>query len=166
MRPEAKDARPDQPATGSEGQQIPRVPFVVESLDATEQRLSFRAGDSWCRVRSLDFASGARLAVTSCQFEPSFSFSVEQAPAEVELVVSKGAVLHTRIKDGRVLHRGGNVLQFGRTKRPLELHVRGGGDVATECVSISMSEKRLRELLGVSELPDRRARGDGSSHDT
>jgi AraC-like DNA-binding protein len=130
------------------------VPFVVESLSAAEQRMSFRVGDSRCRATTIELGAGVRVGVTACQFEPSFSFAAVQPPSEIELVVSKGAVLRTRTTDGHELRRGGNMLQLGRTRRPLPMRVRPGGDVPTECVSISLSERRLRELLGGPALPE------------
>jgi AraC-like DNA-binding protein len=130
------------------------VPFVVESIGAAEQRMSFRVGDSWCRASTIDLRSGVRLGVTACQFEPSFAFSAAQPAAEIELVVSKGAVLQARTGDGHDFHRGGNTLQLGRTKRPLPVRVRSGGGAPMECVSVSMGAWRLRELLGVEELPE------------
>ena len=129
------------------------VPFVVESLSAAEQRVSFRVGDSRCRSTTIELGAGVRLGVTACQFEPSFSFATVQPPSQIELVVSKGTVLRTRTTDGHELLRGGNMLQLGRTRRPLSVRVRPDGEVPTECVSISLSEGRLRELLGGSELP-------------
>jgi AraC-like DNA-binding protein len=116
--------------------------------------MSFRVGDSSCRASTIELRSGVRLGVTACRFEPSFSFSTVQPPSEVEFVVSKGAILQTRTRDGHDLPRGGNTLQLGRTRRPLPVRVLPGGDVRMECVSVSMSEGRLRELLGGSELPE------------
>jgi AraC-like DNA-binding protein len=133
--------------------EAPVAPFVVDSVGAAEQRMSFRVGDSWCRVSTIDLQSGVRLGVTACQFEPSFAFCADQPPSEFELVVAKGAVLEARTKDGHSFHRGGNTLQLGQTKRPLQLRVRATGDVPMECVSISMSARRLRELLGLATLP-------------
>lgn len=132
----------------------PGVPFVVESLGAAEQRVSFRAGDSWCRMTTLDLRAGVRLGVTACQFEPSFSFAVEQPPSELEFVVSKGGVLQARMQDGQDVQRGGNTLQLGRARGPLQIRVRPAGDARTESVSVSMSEWRLRELLGAPDLPE------------
>ena len=102
----------------------------------------------------MDLRSGVRLGVTACQFEPSFSFCADQPPTELELVVSKGAVVQARTMDGHGFARGGNTLQLGQTRRPLPLRVGSGGDLPMECVSVSMSEGRLRELLGVRELPE------------
>jgi AraC-like DNA-binding protein len=130
------------------------VPFVVESLGAAEQRVSFRVGDSWCRTSTIDLRAGVRLGVTACQFAPSFSFPAVQPPSELEFVVSKGAVLQMRTKNGHGLQRGGNTLQLGRTRRPLQLRVGPVGDARMECVSVSMSESRLLELLGAPELPE------------
>jgi AraC-like DNA-binding protein len=138
-------------------EELPRaaahVPFVVESLSPAEQRASFRVGDSWHRASTLSLPSGARLSVAACQFEPSFSFFVDQPPSELELVVSKGAVMQSRTEDGDDLPRGGHSLQLGRSKRPLKLHVSPTDDAPMECVSVSLSVRRLRELLGVTELP-------------
>jgi AraC-like DNA-binding protein len=91
--------------------------------------------------------------VTRCQFEPSFSFSAEQPPAELEFVVSKGSVLRASTNDGIEFRRGGNTLQLGQTRSLLPMHIRPTDEAQMECVSISMSAGRLRELLGVSELP-------------
>ena len=132
---------------------MPEPSFETESVGASEVRTSFRAGDSWCRMSTLDLRSGIRLGVTACRFEPSFSFSAVQAPSEIELVVSKGSVLRARAEDSLDLPRGGNTLQLGRTRRPLPIEVRPEGDAPTECVSVSIGELRLRELLGVPELP-------------
>ena len=141
--------------------EAPVAPFVVDSVGVAEQRMSFRVGDSWCRVSNIDLQSGVRLGVTACQFEPSFAFCADQPPSEFELVVAKGAVLEARTRDGHSFHRGGNTLQLGRTKRPLQLRVRATGDVPMECVSISMSARRLRELddgvAGLRNLPSARA---------
>ena len=134
--------------------EAPVAPFVVDSVSATEQRMSFRVGDSWCRVSTIALQSGVRLGVTACQFEPSFAFSAEEPPSDFEFVVAKGAVLEARTKDSHHFHRGGNTLQLGQTKRPLKLRVRATGDVPMECVSISMSAVRLRELLGLATLPE------------
>ena len=139
------------PAAISEVATVP--PFEIESLGAGEQRASFRVNDSWCRVHTLELRSGVRLGVTACQFEPSFSFLAVQPPSELEFVVSKGSFLHTRTSDGDELYRGGTALQVGRTKNPLPLVVRSTGEVPTECVSLSMNEAYLRELLGGAELP-------------
>ena len=43
--------------------EAPALPFVVDSVDAAEQRMSFRVGDSWCRVSSIELQSGVRHAV-------------------------------------------------------------------------------------------------------
>jgi AraC-like DNA-binding protein len=129
------------------------LPNVVESPGAPEARSSFRVGDSWCSTNTMDLRSGIRLGVTACQFDPSFSFSAVQPPSEVELAVSKGGVLRARTGDGSDLLRGGNALQLSRARRPLPLEIRPESDARMECVSVSMSEQRLRELLGVPELP-------------
>jgi AraC-like DNA-binding protein len=134
--------------------EAPEVPFVVEELDGGEQRASFRVGDSWCRMRKLDLRGGVSLSVTACQLEPSFAFSALQQPAELELVVSKGAALAVRTPDGRELQRGGNTVQLGRTRRPAPLRVHATGDTPMECVSVAMSVARLHELLGTRELPE------------
>lgn len=141
-------------APSESARKISSVPLVVESLGGTEQRMSFRVGDSWCRSSIIELRSGVRLGTTACQFEPSFSFSVVQPPCELELVVSKGALLQARTGYGRDLRRGGNALQLGKTSHPLPLSIRPLGEAPTECVSVSMSTARLRELLGVSELPE------------
>src|SRR5262245_61217561 len=100
------------------------VPFVVESVGPTEQRASFRVGDSWCSASSITLRAGVRLEVTRCRFDPDFSFPALKAPAELELVVSKGAVLEARAGDGRTLQPGGNTLQLASTPLPLPLRVR------------------------------------------
>ena len=97
-------------------EETPAPPFVVESLGPAEQRVSFRAGDSWCRTSTMVLRSGIRLGVTACQFEPSFPSRAAQPPAEIELVASKGGELLSRTRDGRELARGGNALQLGRTR--------------------------------------------------
>jgi AraC-like DNA-binding protein len=43
---------------------------------------------------------------------------------------------------------------LGQIKGPLELRVRPTSDMLMECVSVSMSARRLRELLGAEELPE------------
>ena len=78
------------------------MPFVVESLAPYEQRISFRAADSWCRANMLALSGGVQLAVTACRFEPSFAFAAEQPPAELELVVSRGARLVARTDEGQI----------------------------------------------------------------
>jgi AraC-like DNA-binding protein len=54
---------------------------------------------------------------------------------------------------GRVFRRGGNAIELGRTRRPVQLHVHPDGDVPMQSLTVSMSEQRLRELLGARELP-------------
>lgn len=142
------------PSGGPHELDASRVPFTFESLGAGEQRVSFRVGDSWCRASNLELQSGVRLGVTACQLAPGFSFPVEQPPAELEFVVSKGAELTARTSDGHDLQRGGNTLQLGQTRRPLRLHIRQLDDAKMECVSVAMGERRLRELLGTRELPE------------
>jgi AraC-like DNA-binding protein len=127
---------------------------LTESLGIGEQRMSFRAGDSWCTIRSIELQAGVRLGVTQCRFEPSFSFSAIQPPSEIEFVVSKGSALTARTKTGAEIRRGGNTLQVGRTRRPLELQVLPTDAEPFECVSISMGAARLRELLGAPHLPE------------
>jgi AraC-like DNA-binding protein len=129
------------------------LPFVVESL-GVEQRVLFREGDSWCRATTIDLRSGIRLGVTTCRFEPSFSFLAEQPASDIELVVSRGAVLHTRAAGGSAFRRGGNTLQLSRSRRPVALEVRPADEGEMECVSLSMSTSKLAELLGVAALPD------------
>src|SRR5262245_29912121 len=89
-------------------QGVPSVPFVVESMGAAEQRVSFRVGDSWCRTSTIELRSGIRIGVTACQFEPSFSFSVDQPPSELDFIVSRGAALDARTNGGHDVSRGGN----------------------------------------------------------
>jgi AraC-like DNA-binding protein len=131
----------------------PAAPLVTESRGGGEQRMSFRAGDSWCSIRSIELRAGVRLGVTRCQFEPSFSFAAVQPPSEIEFVVSKGSTLRARTKSGGELLRGGNTLQVGRTRRALDLQVLPTDGEPFECVSVSMDAARLRELLGTSVLP-------------
>jgi AraC-like DNA-binding protein len=134
--------------------EAPAAPFVVDAVSATELRMSFRVGDSWCRASNIELRSGVRLGVTTCQFDPTFAFSADQPPSDFDFVLAKGAVLEARANDGRPFRRGGNTLQLGRTKAPLRLQVRAMDDAPMECVSISMSAARLRELWGSSALPD------------
>lgn len=129
------------------------LPFVVETAP-NELRASFRVGDSWCRNRMLQLRSGLRMGASRCEFEPSFSFSVEQPPSELELVVSRGAILETETDEGDEFERGGNTLQLSRARYAQTLRVRAAGDSPMECVSVSLTEPRLLELLGVSELPE------------
>jgi AraC-like DNA-binding protein len=126
---------------------------VVELARPAETNANFRAGDSWCRASAVDLRSGIRLGVTECQFEPSFSFPAVQPASEIELVVSKGGVLRTRGANGLDQPRAGHALQLGRTRRPTRIQVQPEDGARTECVSLSMSEHRLRDLLGVSQLP-------------
>jgi AraC-like DNA-binding protein len=135
-------------------QGVATAPFVIESPNEGEQRLSFRVGDSWCRTSTLELRSGIRLGVTACQFEPSFTFSAAQPSSELEFVVSKGAVLRARTADGHDLQLGGSALHLGRTRSPMALRVSPAEDAPMECVSLSMGASRLRELLGVRELPE------------
>jgi AraC-like DNA-binding protein len=119
----------------------------------TDALVSFRSGDSWSRTRTLALHGGVRLAIAECQFAPSFSFAVDQPPTEIELVISKGATMTARSDDGDDFQRGGNTLQLSRNKRPLHLRVRPTDETSMHCVSVSLSERRLRELLGATELP-------------
>jgi AraC-like DNA-binding protein len=127
-------------------------PFQVESLGA-EQRVSFRVADSWCRTSTMELRGGVRLGVTALQLEQSYAFSAVQPAAELELVVSRGASLEARALDGNVFERGGNTLQLARTRRAFPLEIRPRSEAMLECVSVSLSERRLRDLLGVAELP-------------
>jgi AraC-like DNA-binding protein len=52
-----------------------------------------------------------------------------------------------------VFRRGGNTLELGRTKRPVQLHVHPDGDAQIESLTVALGEGRLRELLGARELP-------------
>lgn len=61
------------------------LPMVVEAITPHEQRMSFRVGDSWCRSNALQLRSGIRFVSTTCQFDPSFSFSAIQPAADIEL---------------------------------------------------------------------------------
>jgi hypothetical protein len=151
---EPLDARVERRETGLEPQQdIREVSLVSESLGERERRASYRVGDSWSRSTTFDLRSGLRLSVDACRFAPTFSFPVIQPPAELELVVSKGGAVQVRTTDGRVFRRGGNTLELGRTKRPVQLHVHPDSDVSMESLTVSLGEWRLRELLGARELP-------------
>ncbi|MFT3769338.1 MAG: helix-turn-helix transcriptional regulator [Minicystis sp.] len=133
---------------------VASMPIVVEPIGAAEHRVSFRIGDSWSRTSSLDLRGGVRLEVGACYFAPSFAFTVVHAPAELQFVVSKGAVIQTRTTDGHDLRRAGNTLQLVRRRGPLRVEVCSEGDAQTEVVSLSLSERRLRELFGAAELPE------------
>jgi hypothetical protein len=89
-------------------------------------------------------SADARLGLGDYRHGGRGKVSYDPPPSEFELVVAKGAVLEARTKDGRSFHRGGNTLQLGQTKRPLQLRVRATGDVPMECVGVSMSNARLR----------------------
>lgn len=139
---------PDAPAPA------PRpVPFVIETVSPAEQLVSFRVGDSWCRLRSLELRSGVRLGLTGCQYEPGFAFGALQPPAELELTVSRGGVLQALTADGRELAYGGNTLQLGHLSRPQPMLIQPQSQERTETVSLAFSAARLRELLGATELP-------------
>jgi AraC-like DNA-binding protein len=140
------------------------VALVSESIGEGERRASYRVGDSWSRSSTFDLRSGMRLSVNTCRFEPGFSFPVVQPAAELELVVSKGGAVQVRAPDGRVVRRGGNTLELGRTRDPVQLHVHPDGEVAMESLTISVGEQRLRELLGAQQLP-RAFRGVTESED-
>jgi AraC-like DNA-binding protein len=117
-----------------------------------EQEMSFRVGDSWCRASTLELRSGIKLVTTSAQLERSFTFAGAQPASEIELSISRGSVIHTTTADGHELPRAGNALQIGRMRHDVPLTIRSGGELLTECVSLSTSTSRLRELLGTSEL--------------
>jgi AraC-like DNA-binding protein len=127
--------------------------FSVEPAGSGEQRVSFRVGDSWCRMSNFELQGGVLMGVTVCQYEPTFAFSVVQPAAEIELVASKGAQVLAYTKAGQALPRGGTSLQLARTRSPLPLSIRTADASKTECVSITMTEARLSELLGVPTLP-------------
>lgn len=110
-------------------------------------------GDSWCRTRSWNLRSGVQVGVTELAFEGAFSFVSEQPSAELELTASRGDRLATFAPDGQDLGRGGGMLQLGRCRRRQSLVVTPGVDTQLQCVSLSLSAGRLRELLGVHELP-------------
>jgi len=133
------------------------VALVVASPRPGAQRVSFRSGGSWCRSEDIELRSGIRLNVTRCRFEPSFSFVAGQRPAEVELVVSKGGTLLTRDSRGVERLRGGHTLQIAKTapseSGPLRVRPASEDGGPMDCVSLSMTEHRLRELLGSVELP-------------
>lgn len=163
---EPLDARVERRETDLEPQQdIRSVSLVSESLGERERRASYRVGDSWSRSTTFDLRSGVRLSVDACRFEPTFSFPIVQPPAELELVVSKGGAVQVRTTDGRVFRRGGNTLELGRTKGPVQLHVHPDSDVRMESLTVSLGEWRLRELLGARELP-RAFRRVTESHDS
>lgn len=128
---------------------VDEMPVTVESPGAGEQRMTFRVGDSSSRVSTMELSSGTRLTVSACQFESSFGFTTVQQPSEIEFVVSRGSIVVVRAPDGQDFERGGNTLQLGQTRRPLLLDVRATSETPMECVSISMGQRRLRELLGV-----------------
>jgi AraC-like DNA-binding protein len=132
---------------------IRRAALVSESIADREHRASYRVGDTWSRSTTFDLRSGVRLDVQAARFEPGFSFPVVQAPAELELVITKGGTVRVRTVDGRVVRRGGNALELGRSRGPVPLHVAPDGDVAMESLTVALSEARLRELLGAHELP-------------
>lgn len=132
----------------------PIPPFRVESLSEREQRLSFRVGDSWCRATSFELTSGMRLGVSACQYEASFAFSVVQPPSQVELIISKGAWLAARTDDGHDLELAGSALHLGRVNRNVPLTVRPRSELQVDCVGVSLTERRLNELLGTETLPD------------
>jgi AraC-like DNA-binding protein len=153
--PAPLDTRVERTEPGLERQQDIRGAFLVsESIGERERRASYRVGDSWARSTTFDLRSGVRLDVQACRFEPALSFPVVQPPAELELVISKGGTVQVRTNDGRVVRRGGNTLELGRTRGPVQLHVHPDGDVAMETVTVAMGEGRLRELLGARELPE------------
>lgn len=128
-------------------------PFVIESPSAAEQRVSFRVGDSWCRLNRFDVGAGMRLDVTTCQYQPSFAFAAVHPPAEVELTVSRGAVIPTVTDEGETFELGGNALQVSHIRRPLALELRPESPAGAELVSLSLSAARLRQLLGTRDLP-------------
>jgi len=131
--------------------------LVVESPHPAEQRVWLRDRGSWCRSDDVELRSGARLNVTRGFFEPSFSFVAGARPAEVELVVSKGIALRTRDARGSEQIRGGYALQIGRTGQaeagPLSIGPASPEGGSMECVSLSISERRLCELLGSTAPP-------------
>lgn len=133
-------------------QDIRNGSLVSESLGDGEHRAAYRVGDSWSRATTFDLRSGMRLTVNACRFEPGFAFPVVQPSTEIELVVSKGGAVQVRTIDGRVVRRGGNALELGRTRGPAPLHIEPD-DQPMESLTISLSEARLRALLGARELP-------------
>lgn len=95
-----------------------------------------------------------QLNVTACQYEPSFALSVVQPPAELELVVSRGAALAVQAGEGERFELGGDALRVNRLRRPTPLSLRATGPSRTDLVSVSLSAARLCELLGTAALPE------------
>jgi AraC-like DNA-binding protein len=152
-RADAPPPAPVPPMLGS-----PALPMVVHVEDPVEQRMSFRAADSWCRLTSMNLRSGLKLDVTRSAYAQGFSMGVVQPPQGLEFVVSRGSVLLARTPDGTEQHRGGNTVQLGRTDVPLPLVLvpqAGGprGEARTDTVAVSLDAARLCELLGVPTLP-------------
>lgn len=120
---------------------------------STEQEISTRLGDAWCASSTFELSSGVRLNLTRCRYESFSAFPALQPAAEIELAVSVGSPLLTRTAEGQELIRGGHTLQIGRTRRQVPLTVRPLGESPTECMSLTLTETRLRELLGTRALP-------------
>jgi len=129
------------------------IPFIVEAVSRAEQKASFRVGDSYCRSSNFELRGGVRLAVTGLQFAPAFSMTAEQPAAELDFIISKGAQLELLTADGDDLAHGSNSLQLSGVGRSQLLRVRSTSEAPMECVAVSMSATRLRELLGMDTLP-------------
>jgi AraC-like DNA-binding protein len=126
----------------------------IETIDAAEQRASFRVRDSWSRSTMLALPSGLRLGVSVCRFEPTFAMPFEAPAAELEFVIARGAQMEARTAEGRAFRRGGNTLQLGRSLCGAPISVRQvDGHAPLECASLALTAARARELLGVRELP-------------
>lgn len=122
------------------------------SPDGAERADLFRVGDSWSRSNHFAFAGGLRMDVSTSRFEPSFSFAVEQPPAELEFVVSKGAAV--RVECGELRYqRLGNTFEVGAFRRPLQLKVAPTGSEVGQAVTLSLRPALLLQLLGVTEPP-------------
>jgi AraC-like DNA-binding protein len=134
-------------------QDVRAVALVDESRGDREHRASYRIGESWSRTTTFELRADVRLSVGSCRFAPGFSFPVVQPPAELELVVSRGGTLGVCTSDGRVVRRGGHTVEVSRTPRSAPVHVRPDSDAPMDSLTVSMTERRLRELLGAPELP-------------
>lgn len=130
------------------------APFVFETLGPREVQASFRVGDSWCRLRSLELPSGLRLSITSGCYEAGFAIAVVQPPTELDVVTSRGAAVLARTAEGRELTLGGDSYHLSRAERALPLSVYATSERPFESVAVSCSRERLRELLGAARLPE------------
>ncbi|MBL8937828.1 MAG: helix-turn-helix transcriptional regulator [Archangium sp.] len=116
------------------------------SPDGSERADLFRIGDSWSRSNHFAFAGGLRMDVSTSRFEPAFSFAVEQPPAELEFVVSKGAAVSVECGELRY-ERLGNTFEVGAFK------VAPTGSEVGQAVTLSLRPALLLQLLGVTEPP-------------